>query len=99
MQNRICAINLKLNPDKCKFRGNRVHCVGRLLTADGVKPDPEKIKAVCGMEKPQDKQAPQRFLGMTNYPHAFLSTVTGPLRQLTMWNDTGMTPMMGRSTN
>lgn len=55
--NRIRAINLKLNPDKCKFRVNCVHYVGHLLTTDGVKPDPEKIKAVCEMEKPQDKQA------------------------------------------
>lgn len=51
--NRIRAINLKLNPDKCKFRVNCAHYVGHLLTADGVKPDPEKIKAVCEMEKPQ----------------------------------------------
>ena len=69
--NRIRAINLKLNPDKCKFRVNCVHYVGHLLTAEGVKPDPEKIKAVFEMEKPLDKQALQQFLGMTNYPNSF----------------------------
>ncbi|KAL2083268.1 hypothetical protein ACEWY4_021041 [Coilia grayii] len=85
VMNRIRAINLKLNPEKCKFRVNSVHYVGHLLTADGVKPDPEKVKAVCEMEKPQDKQALQQFLGMTNYLSKFIpqySDTTGPLRQL-----------------
>ena len=85
VMNRIRAINMKLNPEKCKFRVNSVQYVGHLLTADGVKPDPEKVKAVCEMEKPQDKQALQQFLGMTNYLSKFIpqySDLTGPLRQL-----------------
>lgn len=49
VMNRVRAINLKLNPEKCKFRVNSVHYVGHLLTADKVKPDPEKVKAVCKM--------------------------------------------------
>ncbi len=83
--NKIRAINMKLNPDKCKFRVNSVQYVGHLLTADGVKPDPEKTKAVCDMPTPQDKHALQKFLGMTNYLSKFIpqySDITGPLRQL-----------------
>lgn len=45
--NKICVINLKLNPDKCKFRVNSLQYVDHLLTADGVKPEPEKTKKNC----------------------------------------------------
>lgn len=83
--NKIHAINMKLNPDKCRFRVSSVQYVGHLLTADGVKPDPEKTKAVCDMPTPQDKQALQQFLGMTNYLSKLIpqySDITGPLGQL-----------------
>ncbi len=82
---KIRASNMKLNPDKCKFRVTSVSYVGHLLTADGIKPDPDKTAAVRQMPKPEDKQALQRFLGMTNYLSKFIphySDVTGPLREL-----------------
>lgn len=59
--------------------------VGHPLTADVVKPDPEKTKVVCEMAKAQNKHALQQFLGMTNYLLKFIpqySEHTGPLRQL-----------------
>uniref|UniRef100_A0A8C1UUH3 ribonuclease H n=1 Tax=Cyprinus carpio TaxID=7962 RepID=A0A8C1UUH3_CYPCA len=83
--NKIRAINIKLNLDKCKFRVNSVQYVGHLLTADGVKPDNKKTKAACDMPTPQEKQALQQLLGMTNYLSKFIpqySDITGPLRQL-----------------
>uniref|UniRef100_A0A8D0D0Z5 Reverse transcriptase/retrotransposon-derived protein RNase H-like domain-containing protein n=1 Tax=Sander lucioperca TaxID=283035 RepID=A0A8D0D0Z5_SANLU len=59
--------------------------VGHLLTNQGVKPDPEKTKAVRLMPPPQDKLGLQRFLGMTNYLSKFIqnySELTAPLRGL-----------------
>jgi hypothetical protein len=41
--------------------------IGHLLTAEGVKPDPEKIAAITNMEKPTDVKGVQRLLGMANY--------------------------------
>ncbi|KAI4879139.1 hypothetical protein NFI96_009334 [Prochilodus magdalenae] len=82
---RIRAVGLKLNPDKCRFSVSEVSYVGHLLTDKGIKPDPAKTEAVHLMPPPQDVQALQRFLGMTNYLSKFIpnySDVTGPLRQL-----------------
>ncbi len=73
---KIRASNMKLNPDKCKFRVTSVSYVGHLLTADGIKPDPDKTAAVRQMPKPEDKQALQRFLGMTNYLSKFIPLLT-----------------------
>ena len=77
--------NLKLNKKKLKLRLPQVPYMGHLLTADGLKPDEEKIKAVKDMPKPASKQDVQRFLGFVNYLSKFaphLSDVCEPLRRL-----------------
>ena len=56
-----------------------------MLTADGIKPDPNKVKAINDMPDPTDKAGVQRFLGMIQYLAKFipnLSEVTAPLREL-----------------
>ena len=60
--------------------------IGHLLTADGLRIHPEKVRAIEHMPKPTDVKAVQRLLGMVNYlakfcPH--LSDHCQPLRQLT----------------
>ncbi|KAL1259036.1 hypothetical protein QQF64_009613 [Cirrhinus molitorella] len=82
---RVRAINMQLNLAKCRFRVSEVPYVGHLLTDKGVKPDPEKNKAIHQMPSPEDKHSLQRFLGMTNYLSKFIhrySEITAPLRQL-----------------
>lgn len=63
----IQAVNLKLNPDKCRFRVSGASYVGHLLTDQGVKPDPGNTAAVRLMTPPEDKHGLQRFLGLINY--------------------------------
>ena len=71
--------------------------IGHVLTPDGLKPDPSKVKAIVEMPTPSDKKAVQRVLGMITYLAKFLpnlSDVTEPLRRLLdkdvqwHWNDT-----------
>ncbi|KAI4887128.1 hypothetical protein NFI96_019030, partial [Prochilodus magdalenae] len=78
--------NIKLNADKLKLRKKEATYIGHLLTADGLRIDPEKVRAIEQMPKPTDVKAVQRLLGMVNYlakfcPH--LSDHCQPLRQLT----------------
>ena len=76
---------IKLNSGKLQLRRKEVSYMGHVLSADGLKPDSEKVKAVREMPAPSDKQGVQRFLGMTNYLQKFapkLSEITTPLREL-----------------
>ena len=60
--------------------------MGHVLSADGLQPDPDKVKAMREMPTPTDKQSIQSLLGMTNYLQKFalrLSEITTPLRELT----------------
>jgi hypothetical protein len=44
--------NIKINKDKFMLREKEMPYIGHLLTAEGVKPDPEKIAAITNMGKP-----------------------------------------------
>ena len=82
---RVRENNLKLSVDKCEFRKDRVSYVGHVLTAEGVKPDYEKIRAVQEMPRPQNVSELHTFMGFIQYLGKFipnLSEVTAPLRLL-----------------
>lgn len=55
LMNRICAVNLKLNLDKCRFQVCEVTYVGHLLADQGIKPNPTKTDAVSSVPTPADK--------------------------------------------
>ena len=78
--------NLKLNFDKVKIRKCEVPYVGHLITSRGLKPDPEKVRAVMEMPAPDSKEAVKRFLGFIQYLAKFLPMLAEeeePLRELT----------------
>ena len=75
--------NLKLNLEKCNICQKSVSYVGHLLTQDGLRTDPAKVKAVHVMQRPEDKQGVKRFLGFVTYLSKFiprLSEIDSPLR-------------------
>ena len=84
--------NLSLNPDKIQFKSTDCKFFGHRLTPEGLKPDPEKIKAILAMQPPQSIQQLQSFNGMVNYLKRFspvLSELAELLRKLqksdTVW--------------
>lgn len=58
---------LKLNKDKMKFQLSEVKFIGYTITAEGLKPDPEKVKAVLNMPNPTDVAGARRFIGFVTY--------------------------------
>lgn len=86
---RAREINLKFNIKKLNLRRKEVKFMGHVLTSNGLKPDPDKIKAVTEMPKPTNKQETLSLLGFVNYLAKFLprlSEVALPLRELTSKN-------------
>ena len=82
---RATDYNLKLNMEKVRVRQKSVEYCGHIISAEGLRADPEKIKAVREMPKPHDKESLRRFLGFVTYLGKFipnLSQVDQPLRQL-----------------
>ena len=69
---RLQEINLKLSPRKCKYKTTEVRYVGHVLTDQGLKPDPAKVKAITDMPSPTNVEELQRFMGMVKYLAKFI---------------------------
>ena len=59
--------NLSFNPDKIQFKSTDCKFFGHSLTSEGLKPDPEKVKAIVDMKPLQSIKTLQSFSGMVNY--------------------------------
>ena len=84
--NRLSQHNLKLNPDKIKFKMSTAPFMSHILTPEGLKPSNEIATAILDMPQPSDKVATRRFLRTITYlskscPN--LSEVVHPLCDLT----------------
>lgn len=82
---RLSAYNFKLNKSKSKFCVSEIKYLGHIITKEGLKVDHEKVQAIVSMDKPTDKKAVERFLGMITYLGRFienLSEKTHVLREL-----------------
>ncbi|KAG8201852.1 hypothetical protein JTE90_027332 [Oedothorax gibbosus] len=76
---------LSLNTDKCIYAKNELKFLGHIVTKDGLKADPDKVKAICALKEPIDVVTLQIFLGMVTYLAKFLpnlSEITAEMREL-----------------
>ncbi|KAF0752298.1 hypothetical protein AaE_006093 [Aphanomyces astaci] len=68
---RVLAIcesrGLKLNPKKCRFFETEARWCGRILSSEGVKHDPERIKALQDLKMPVTGRDLQQFICAMNW--------------------------------
>ena len=74
---RAKAINLKLNKSKCVLAKSEVNYVGHLLTGEGLKPTPERVRAITEMRAPENHAELETVLGMLAYVAKFISELLG----------------------
>lgn len=94
---RIMDWGLRLNAKKCKFFYSSIKFLGKLIDANGIRPDPSKVQAINDMATPTDVSALRAFLGMVNFYQNFipnLRSIREPLDDLlkadVLWNWTNM---------
>lgn len=69
-------INMKLNPKKCTFGATEGMFLGYLIEPDGIKPCPEKTKAVIELPSPRTLKEVQSLNGKLAGLNRFLSKST-----------------------
>jgi hypothetical protein len=69
---RLRKYRLKLQPEKCEFLRKEVNYLGHVITKDGVKPDPSKIKVVEDLPIPTTEKPLKSFLGSAIYYRRFI---------------------------
>ena len=70
--NRLRDFNLKLQPSKCSFMRKEVNYLGHVITDEGVKPDPNKIRCVLEFPIPTNPKEVKSFLGLSGYYRRFV---------------------------
>ena len=95
LMNRAFEKDIRFNLAKLKFKLKEVKFMGDIISADGRKPDPDKVRAIVELRQPHDKAALLHF--MMNYLSPFcpnLSATLKPPRSLThdgvpyLWSST-----------
>ena len=74
---------LKLNKNKCEFRKSTLNYFGHVLSADGVSPDPGKVKAIRELPAPTNVPELRRVIGMINYLGKFIPNLAGEILPMT----------------
>ena len=81
----IQEAGLVLNPKKCLFCAREIKILGHLVSSDGVRPDPEKVKAVSNFPVPRNVHDVRSFLGLCSYFRRFIKGfcyLAAPLQML-----------------
>ena len=83
---RIRQHGLKLKLKKCAFFQEKTGYLGFVINKDGVKPDPDKVKAIRTLPEPKNVREIRGFIGMCSYYRRFIpnfSKIAEPLIELT----------------
>ena len=66
--------NLKLNARKCNFLKPEIEFLGRLISSKGMRPNPEYIEGMMGIEAPKNKNELRQLIGRLVWLKQFISS-------------------------
>jgi len=69
---KLRQFNLKIEPDKCELLKTELNYLGHVVTSEGVRPDPAKVKAVNEFPIPKNITDVKSFLGLAGYYRKFI---------------------------
>ena len=67
---------------KTQLKKSEVFYMGTMISADGMRPDDAKIKAIVSMPEPTDKDGVRRLIGVLNYLSPFIPNKAAIIRPL-----------------
>lgn len=77
--------NLKVQLDKCEFLRDSVEFLGFVVSAEGIKTNPQKVEAIARFPPPRTLKELRSFLGMAGYYRRFIidyAKLANPLTKL-----------------
>ena len=80
---RLRLHKLKLSPDKSRIGAARVNFLGHVISADGVRPNDDRVAALTRMPMPTDIKQLRSLLGGLSYYRKFLLNMARHIRPIT----------------
>ena len=78
----ICSdMGIQLNKAKAIIKTGQLNFIGHIITSQGLKPNPSKVKAIIGMDNPKEKGV-RRLQGMPTYLSKFLPRLSDVFESL-----------------
>jgi transposase InsO family protein len=91
--NALKESNLQANINKCKFFLKQFKLLGKIVTQDGIAPDPSLIQSMIDYPRPKNRNQVRSFLALLNYYREHIQDfgpLTAPLAELNkdnlIWN-------------
>jgi hypothetical protein len=79
---RLQQHNLLIQPTKCKFCRPTFEILGFISTKDGLKPNPNKVKAIKNYPYPGSRKEAECFMGMISWLRRFIPRMSQSTRQI-----------------
>ncbi len=84
-------VGIRLNQEKLELRKDTITFLGHRISASGLEPDPEKVRAINEMNPPTSVRELRTFIGMVNYmakfiPNLTLQPLTNLMKKDVAWN-------------
>ena len=86
---RLKKADLCLNKKKCHFVKKEIEYLGHIVSSKGLRPNPEKVRAIQTLEAPTTVKGVRSYLGIAGYYRNFIpkfSFISRPLTKLTRKN-------------
>ena len=80
--NLLNQAGLQVNQPKCEFGKHEIEFLGHFVTAEGLRPSAQKVKAIQEYRQPNSSKELSRFVGMVNFYHRFLPKIANLLKPL-----------------
>lgn len=83
---RLAAAGMTINARKCCLCRKELLYLGHVVTTEGVKPDPSKVRDIQNAQTPENLRQVRAFLGLVNYYRRYIpncSVVQAPLTDMT----------------
>lgn len=83
---KIRDIGMKLKATKCEFARKEIKFLGFILSKDGIRPNPEKTRAIDAFPTPRTTTDVKAFIGMCSFFRRFIhqfASIAAPITALT----------------